>query len=59
MSFCNKLMHSHFLLFCTKCIYIDTLQTLKGSIVGTTMKGAVDDLDLVIKTLEESGFFHH
>ena len=23
---------------------------------GTTVKGAVDDLDLVIKTLEESGF---
>nr|GFB54566.1 serine decarboxylase [Tanacetum cinerariifolium] len=26
--------------------------------IGTTMKGAVDDLDLVIKTLEESGFSH-
>ena len=25
-------------------------------IAGTTVKGAVDDLDLVIKTLEESGF---
>nr|XP_029151721.1 serine decarboxylase 1-like [Arachis hypogaea] len=24
--------------------------------IGTTMKGAVDDIDLVIKTLEESGF---
>ncbi|KAG2658945.1 hypothetical protein PVAP13_1KG324405 [Panicum virgatum] len=24
--------------------------------IGTTVKGAVDDLDLVIKTLEESGF---
>jgi len=23
---------------------------------GTTVKGAVDDLDLVIKTLEENGF---
>ncbi|PWA50768.1 hypothetical protein CTI12_AA469730 [Artemisia annua] len=26
--------------------------------IGTTVKGAVDDLDLVIKTLEESGFSH-
>lgn len=25
---------------------------------GTTVKGAVDDLDLVIQTLEESGFSH-
>lgn len=25
---------------------------------GTTVKGAVDDLDLVIKTLEETGFGH-
>jgi len=25
-------------------------------IAGTTVKGAVDDLDLVIQTLEESGF---
>lgn len=25
---------------------------------GTTVKGAVDDLDLVIKTLEETGFSH-
>lgn len=25
---------------------------------GTTVKGAVDDLDLVIKTLEETGFKH-
>lgn len=25
---------------------------------GTTVKGAVDDLDLVIKTLEETGFTH-
>ena len=49
-------MHSHFLLFCTQCIFTDTLQTLKGCIVGTTMKGAIDDLDLVIQTLEESGF---
>ncbi|KAF3776192.1 hypothetical protein EJ110_NYTH48902 [Nymphaea thermarum] len=24
--------------------------------IGTTVKGAVDDLDLVIKTLEETGF---
>lgn len=28
------------------------------SIAGTTVKGAVDDLDLVIETLEESGFTH-
>uniref|UniRef100_A0A803NJ22 Histidine decarboxylase n=1 Tax=Cannabis sativa TaxID=3483 RepID=A0A803NJ22_CANSA len=26
--------------------------------IGTTVKGAVDDLDLVIQTLEESGFSH-
>ncbi|KAF9625148.1 hypothetical protein IFM89_019362 [Coptis chinensis] len=26
--------------------------------IGTTVKGAVDDLDLVIKTLEETGFSH-
>ncbi|KAH0909909.1 hypothetical protein HID58_033230, partial [Brassica napus] len=26
--------------------------------IGTTVKGAVDDLDLVIKTLEECGFSH-
>ncbi|OWM85054.1 serine decarboxylase-like [Punica granatum] len=26
--------------------------------IGTTVKGAVDDLDLVIQTLEESGFTH-
>lgn len=26
--------------------------------IGTTVKGAVDDLDLVIKTLEETGFTH-
>ncbi|KAF6147550.1 hypothetical protein GIB67_008807 [Kingdonia uniflora] len=26
--------------------------------LGTTVKGAVDDLDLVIKTLEETGFAH-
>ncbi|KAF8030810.1 hypothetical protein BT93_D0105 [Corymbia citriodora subsp. variegata] len=26
--------------------------------IGTTVKGAVDDLDLIIKTLEESGFTH-
>lgn len=26
------------------------------SVAGTTVKGAVDDLDLVIKTLEETGF---
>lgn len=26
---------------------------------GTTVKGAVDDLDLVIKTLEECGFSHN
>lgn len=26
--------------------------------IGTTVKGAVDDLDLVIKTLEETGFNH-
>lgn len=27
-------------------------------LLGTTVKGAVDDLDLVIKTLEECGFSH-
>lgn len=27
-------------------------------IAGTTVKGAVDDLDLVIETLEECGFTH-
>ncbi|KAH9609006.1 hypothetical protein KSS87_020555 [Heliosperma pusillum] len=27
--------------------------------IGTTVKGAVDDLDLVIQTLEESGFPHN
>jgi glutamate/tyrosine decarboxylase-like PLP-dependent enzyme len=27
-------------------------------IVGTTVKGAVDDLDLVIQTLEDCGFAH-
>ena len=27
-------------------------------LAGTTVKGAVDDLDLVIKTLEECGFSH-
>ncbi|XP_057451503.1 serine decarboxylase 1-like [Lotus japonicus] len=26
--------------------------------IGTTMKGAIDDIDLVIQTLEESGFPH-
>lgn len=27
-------------------------------VAGTTVKGAVDDLDLVIQTLEESGYSH-
>lgn len=29
---------------------------LVSCIVGTTVKGAVDDLDLVIRTLQECGF---
>ncbi|PON83067.1 Pyridoxal phosphate-dependent decarboxylase [Trema orientale] len=34
-------------------VNIESLNT-----AGTTVKGAVDDLDIVIKTLEESGFSH-
>ena len=34
------------------------LLIIRNVFAGTTMKGAVDDLDLVIKTLEESGFSH-
>ncbi|KAF8404413.1 hypothetical protein HHK36_009298 [Tetracentron sinense] len=30
----------------------------EGNLHGTTVKGAVDDLDLVIQTLEETGFTH-
>jgi histidine decarboxylase len=37
------------------CVVCAALKTYTWH-AGTTVKGAVDDLDLVIKTLEESGF---
>ncbi|KOM54001.1 hypothetical protein LR48_Vigan09g266000 [Vigna angularis] len=37
-----------------ECVKVDTLWS--GEIDCTTVKGAVDDLDLVIKKLEEAGF---
>ena len=38
------------------CLSIINLFQWTIHIAGTTVKGAVDDLDLVIQTLEESGF---
>lgn len=37
---------------------MNTMLTMPSNFSGTTVKGAVDDLDLVIKTLEETGFKH-
>ncbi|KAF9624312.1 hypothetical protein IFM89_009220 [Coptis chinensis] len=50
--------------YITNCDFKDKLQMNKEKPaiinvnIGTTVKGAVDDLDLVIKTLEETGFSH-
>ena len=41
------------------CVLFNILNGFNWLImVGTTVKGALDDLDLVIHTLEESGFTH-
>ncbi|KAF1882408.1 hypothetical protein Lal_00039056 [Lupinus albus] len=48
-----------------ECVKIETLcsgeidcDDFKAKLLCTTVKGAVDDLDLVIKTLEDTGFSH-
>lgn len=47
---CSLCLHTHYSLMAS-ILWI-------SCIAGTTVKGAVDDLDLVIETLEECGFTH-
>ena len=39
---------------CHVCVCLSV--NLKSFFLGTTMKGAIDDLDLVLQTLNETGF---